>query len=125
MNISKVIENVRNIKTGYEVSDEQIISAINDVEMNIILNITNGRKDDKTISDEYGNYDINTDRSKELLAPAPYDNIYQYYVCSQIDLVYEDSERYAIDSVLYNNTFLELRAFWIKNHRQNKKYKYY
>ena len=108
MTISEVIENVRQLKNGYDVTDEQIIADINRVEMNIIYNIISGRQGDR-----------------ELLAPAPYDNIYQQYCISQIDMQYEDSERYENSSAMYNNTFMELRAFWYRTHPQKKRYNFH
>lgn len=125
MNISQVIDNVRNLKRGCDVSDEQIICDINRVEMNIIHNVVNGRVGDKEIIDNYGNYDIDTSRNTELIAPAPYDTIYQEYCCSQIDLQYEDSERYQNDSIVYNNTFAEFRAYWYRTHKQKKRYTFH
>ena len=125
MTISEVIENIRQAKNGYDVTDEQIIADINRVEMNIIYNIINGRQGDNEIATTYGNYNLETDRDRELLAPAPYDNIYQQYCISQIDMQYEDSERYENSSAMYNNTFMELRAFWYRMHPQKKRYNFH
>ena len=125
MTISEVIENVRQLKNGYDVTDEQIISDINRVEMNIIYNIISGRQGDNELATTYGNYNLETDRGRELLAPAPYDNIYQQYCISQIDMQYEDSERYENSSALYNNTFMELRAYWYRMHPQKKRYNFH
>lgn len=125
MTISEVIENVRQLKNGYDVTDEQIISDINRVEMNIIYNIISGRQGDNELATTYGNYNLETDRDRELLAPAPYDNIYQQYCISQIDMQYEDSERYENSSALYNNTFMELRAYWYRMHPQKKRYNFH
>ena len=125
MNISKVIDNVKQIKSGYDISDEQIIADINRVEMNIILNIVSGRAGDTEIISNYGNYDITTDRSKELLVQVPYDTIYQEFCCSQIDLQYEDSERYQNDSIVYNNTLAQFRNYWYRTHSQNKRYRFH
>jgi hypothetical protein len=125
MKIYEVIENVKRLKQGCSIDEEQIIADINRVEMNIIRNITDSRENGKRIREEYGGYDIDTDRNKELIAPAPYDTVYQEFCCSQIDLQYEDSERYQNDSIVYNNTFTELKAFWYRTHRQMRKYKYH
>lgn len=125
MNISQVIDNVKRLKSGYDISDEQIIADINRVEMNIIHNIVCGRYGDKEILENYGNYDIDTPRDTELVAPAPYDTIYQEFCCSQIDLQYEDSERYQNDSIVYNNTYSLLKSFWYRTHPQKKRYKFH
>ena len=125
MNISQVVDNVMRIKSGYDVSKEQIIADINRVEMNIILNIVSGRAGDAEIIANYGNYDITTPSDKELLVTAPYDTIYQEFCCSQIDLQYEDSERYQNDSIVYNNTLAEFRNYWCRTHCQKKRYKFH
>lgn len=124
MNISQVIDNVKRLKSGYDISDEQIIADINRVEMNIIHNIVSGRVGDEEIIANFGNYDINTPSDKELIAPAPYDTIYQEFCCSQIDLQYEDSERYQNDSIIYNNTLTLLKGFWYRTHPQKKEHQY-
>lgn len=125
MTIDEVIENVRELKNGYDIKEENVIEDINRIEMNIMLNIVSGREGEKENIAEYGNYGIDTDRGKQLFTPKPYDTIYQLFCCCQIDLAYEDSERYEIDSVLFNNMFSELKRYWYQTHRQIKNYKYH
>lgn len=125
MKIFEVIDNVKRLKKGCEITDEQIIADINKVEATIILNICKGREEGDYIESAYGNYDISTSRDEELLAPAPYDTIYQEYCCSQIDLQYEDSERWQNDSIIFNNTYKELRSYWFRTHRQTSRHEYH
>lgn len=67
MTLDKVIERVRNLKSGYDVSDEDIISYINEVEMEIISNVISNREGDNYIVGTYGNYLIDTDRDFDCL----------------------------------------------------------
>ena len=55
MTLDKVIERVRKFKSGYDVSDEDIISYINEAEMEIISNVISNREGDNEIVGTYGN----------------------------------------------------------------------
>ena len=101
MTLDKVIGRVRNLKSGYDVSDEDIISYINEAEMEIISNVISNREGDNEIVGTYGNYKLDTDRGFELLVPAPYDRIYEAYCAAQIDRDYEEAERYPVDMSVY------------------------
>lgn len=122
--IQRVIDSVRNKKIGYDISDEKIIEYINNVEMNLIIGVIGGREGDLKLSEEFGGYDINTDRDKKLLAQTPYDAIYETYCCTQIDLVYEEGERYQNDMIIFNQLLAEFSLYWAKTHRQKRKYNY-
>lgn len=125
MTIQNVIDNVKHIKNCYEISEGKIIADINRVEMNIIYSVINGREGDNDIVGTYGNYDIDTDRNTNLLVQPPYDSIYETYCCAQIDLIYEESERYTNNMIVYNQLLTEFSAFWCKNHRQKKRYNFH
>ena len=107
MTLDKVIERVRKLKSGYDVSDEDIISYINEAEMEIISNVISNREGDNEIVGTYGNYQLDTDRGFELLVPAPYDRIYEAYCAAQIDRDYEEAERYSV-CLLYTSD----AGFW-------------
>ncbi len=124
MRLFEVIDAVRNAKRGYEISEEEILKAISAVEKDIYLNIICGREGDEKYSD-LQEYNIETDSSTMLIAPVPYDDIYRAKVCCEIDLRYEDSERYQIDYLIYENLFKELKRFWWKTHRQKRRYNYF
>ena len=80
MTLGKVIERVRNLKSGYDVSDEDIIRYINEAEMEIISNVISNREGDNEIVGTYGNYQLDTDRGFELLVPAPYETVYTRFI---------------------------------------------
>lgn len=125
MNIAKVMERVRAIKSGYDVSDEMIISYIDAAEQMILTDIVRGREGDQSVFDEYGGYDVNTDREKELFAGAPFDVVYEQFAATKIDLLSEESERYMNDMAAFRDTFLDLKRFWWQTHRQVRNYRYH
>lgn len=122
MTIGKVIDRVRSLKKGYDISDEQIIYNINNVEMNIINTIISGREDDSRIEENYGGYNIESDRSKQLLLNPPFDTLYETFCCAQIELEYEDIDRYTNLMLTYNQLLQEFTAYWYRTHRQNKRH---
>lgn len=125
MNIAKVMERVRALKSGYDVSDEMIISYIDAAEQMILTDIVRGREGDQSVFDEYGGYDVNTDREKELFAGAPFDVVYEQFAATKIDLLSEESERYMNDMAAFRDTFLDLKRFWWQTHRQVRNYRYH
>lgn len=125
MTLDKVIERVRKLKSGYDVSDEDIISYINEAEMEIISNVISNREGDNCIVGTYGNYQIDTDRDFELLAPAPYDRMYEVYCATQIDRDYEEAERYSVDMSVYNQLRQDFGVWWFKTHPQKKRYNFH
>lgn len=125
MTLDKAIERVRNLKSGYDVSDEDIIRYINEAEMEIISNVISNREDDNKIVGTYGNYQLDTDRGFELLVPAPYDRIYEAYCAAQIDRAYEEAERYSVDMSVYNQLRQDFGAWWFRTHPQKKRYNFH
>lgn len=125
MTLEKVIGRVRNLKSGYDVSDEDIIRYINEVEMEIIGNVISNREGDNEIVGTYGNYQLDTDRGFELLVPAPYDRIYESYCAAQIDRDYEEAERYPVDMSVYNQLRQDFGAWWFRTHPQKKRYNFH
>lgn len=125
MNIAKVIERVRALKAGYDVSDEMIISYIDAAEQLILTDIVRGREGEQEIFADYGNYDVNSDREKELFARAPFDVVYEQYAATKIDLLSEESERYLNDMAAFRDTFLDLKRYWWQMHRQVRNYRFH
>lgn len=125
MTLEKVIGRVRSLKSGYDVSDEDIIRYINEAEMEIIGNIISNREGDNEIVGTYGNYQLDTDRGFELLVPAPYDRIYEAYCAAQIDRDYEEAERYPVDMSVYNQLRQDFGAWWFRTHPQKKRYNFH
>lgn len=124
MTINEVIEDVRRIKTGFDLDDRRIIGSINYVEMKLLKDVIRGREGE----DEYrsrGNYSSGTERDAVLIAPAPFDSMYIDYCCAIIDREQEETELYENDIIAYNMQFAAFKNYWWRTHRQAQKYRYH
>lgn len=54
---------------------------------------------------------------RELLMPAPHEEVYVKYLVAMIDYYNGESELYANDISIYNQAMKEARAWWIRNNR--------
>ena len=72
------------------------------------------KKPDKYV---YGN-----DDDQIVLVEDKYDDLYMYYVFAHYDLLYQDTESYSNNMILYNNTLKELSCEFRRNHRQKRNY---
>lgn len=122
MTIDKVMDHVRKLKEGCEISDEALIEFINRVENQAVAEVMEGREGEPEQTPEY---DLETNRSTVLLIGAPYDSIYESYCAAQIDLRLEDIERYQNGMAVFNSVFREFKHDWIKKHRQKSSYRYF
>lgn len=61
-------------------------------------------------------YDIDTDPGTKLLVPAPYDNIYLYWLMSKIDEQTMEQEKYNNDRAMWNASWESFSDYWTRNH---------
>jgi hypothetical protein len=125
MNVSKVLEQVQALKNGYDVSDETITVHMQTLENRILDEIVRGREGERIIREMYGNIDLISNPEHMLFAPPGFEDIYALYCCAQIDLMFEDTERYINDSAVFKDTYNELKKYWWQTHRQAADYKYH
>lgn len=52
----------------------------------------------------------------ELLLPAPYDEVYQLYLCCRIDYYNNETTLYANDRAVYSAALDEALAWWRREH---------
>lgn len=52
----------------------------------------------------------------ELIAQAPYDELYYWWMMSKLDLVERNTEQYINDSQMYNNIYLTYKQWYNRNH---------
>ena len=60
-------------------------------------------------------YDADTDRGTEMLAPAPYDMVYVYWLMGKIDLQNMEIDKYNNDTALFNTAYETLSDWWTRN----------
>jgi len=61
-------------------------------------------------------YDSDTDPGKKLIVPAPYDNIYLYWLMSKIDEQTMETEKFNNDRTMFNGAYESFSDFWTRSH---------
>lgn len=57
-------------------------------------------------------YDENTDRSTEMIVPAPYDMLYVYWLMAQIDHLNQEMDKYNNDRSLFEDAWGNFADYW-------------
>jgi len=57
-----------------------------------------------------------TDLETELLVPAPYDEMYVYWLQAQIDYWNQELSKYNNSVAMYNTAYSEFERWYIRNH---------
>ncbi len=112
------------IHTADELKPNQIerarkIEWVNKLDQRIYRELmgSHGRKSAEEVPDRFDGYDQDTDPDTVLLAPAPYDEVYRFYLEMHIDLVNQEYDKYNNSAQLYANAWGELARMWHREHR--------
>lgn len=65
---------------------------------------------------EFTGYDDTTDVATELLVPAPYDEIYLFYLESKIDYYNGEYNKYNNSVTMYNNAYAEYENYYNRSY---------
>lgn len=66
-------------------------------------------------------YDASNPVDVDLLMPFPYDDIYLWFLCAQIDLMNEEAELYQNDMEMFNACYSRAQAWFRRNKRTPRK----
>ena len=66
-------------------------------------------------------YNASEPEDMELLLPAPYDDVYLWYLCAQIDLMNEETQLYQHDSAVYNAAWERAQSWYRRSERARRK----
>ena len=61
-------------------------------------------------------YDTDTDPGKQLLVPAPYDNVYLYWLMAKIDEQTLEQEKYNNDRTMFTAAYESFSDYWTRTH---------
>ena len=61
-------------------------------------------------------YDTGTDPSTVLLAPAPYDSMYEYYLMAKIDMLNQEPDKEYNNMARFEKAYGELADYWRREH---------
>lgn len=107
MTINKAIETTDKLKPNtYE--EEEKAKWLSDLDGQISLEVM---YEDKPIS-----YDYPKDGDRELIASAPYDQLYPLYLASMIDFNNRETNAYNNSSLLFQTAYDEFKKHYIKTH---------
>lgn len=105
MNTSKVLDKINRLKPNY-LSETDLVELVAEVETEIAINVMG-----------LSEYSIPTieEKTLELLAPKPYENIYFDYVAAKIDYFNGDAELYSLSSRQFNSMMDNMKSYCIRN----------
>lgn len=66
-------------------------------------------------TEDFKGYNEETNTQTELLAPAPYDSMYQYWLEAQIDLANGEYNKYNVSITLFNTEFQTFENYYNRN----------
>ena len=95
-------------------SQEEKIKWLSNLDMSIKKEIMDTRKGGIEI--EFNGYDENTPLDTELLAEAPYDEMYVYHLESQIDYYNAEYGKYNNSLVAYNDAYSAFQKYYNRTH---------
>lgn len=110
IDIYEKINKYRQVTEPQEVFD-QIWKLDNEIVKSLINN-TEGIEPCKLSEYEYGK-----DDDRHVIAPKEYADMYMYYVMAYYDLLYQDTENYTNNQILFNNMYNEFAAEYRREHR--------
>ena len=75
-----------------------------------------GEEETEEESEEETEEEPAEDEPAEMLAPAPYDMLYVYWLMSQIDHLNQEMDKYNNDRGLFENAWGNFTDFWTRGH---------
>lgn len=119
MTIAKVIEQMDRLKPN-AFSRSEKIEWLNEVESLIHAEIilTHEHSEEQSVFTPYTEL---SDPDTELLAKAPYDGLYRYYLESKVDMYNMELEKYNNSAELYNGAFSAYRNAYNRAHMPLKR----
>lgn len=66
--------------------------------------------------DEIKQYSYPDDMDKELLIPAPFDNLYELYISAQIDFHNKELDNYNNSAMVFESRYLDFKKDYIRKH---------
>lgn len=123
MTIIEAITRIDSIKPNTYSLPEKI-SWLSAIDRTIMREIIETHEDDSTVI--FDGYTENTPLGAELLVPAPYDELYLFYLESRIDYWNGETKRYNNSVKTFNEAYKAFANHYNKIHMpKGKKFKYF
>ena len=115
MRIDEVIAAVDALKPN-QYTGAQKIKWLSECDSNVWQKIIQTHEKVEGMPEVFYGYDPERDMESRLLAPAPHDILYRYYLEMMIDLYNKDINSYKNASTYYNNAYQEYASWYNKNY---------
>lgn len=113
MTIQQAIERANEMRKGNSFNDELKVKWLSELDGSIYHDVIARHKNNKiSAMPEYAD-----DTSVELIAEAPFDVLYVYYLMAQIDLASSEINKYNASVSLYNTAYQNYRNHYRRNHQ--------
>lgn len=114
MTINEVLDEVDRIAKNNSIDRNQKIKWLDRLDRNIFNDLLQYKKDNVETFDGYTD---ETDEDTVLLAVAPYDELYVYYVLAQINLIQQEIDFYNNNYAMYEDKYRNYRDFINRTYR--------
>ena len=115
MTIAEALAMVDALKPSKWTSTQKI-KWLSDADSAIFDEIISTHEADDTTPTSFVGYTSETETSTVLLAPAPYDQLYRWYLESQIDLSNMELGKYNNSAALYTAAYQSFAAYYNRKH---------
>lgn len=114
MTINEVLDEVDRIAKNNSIDRNQKIKWLDRLDRSIFNDLLQYKKDN---IETFDGYDVDDDEDTELLAVAPYDELYVYYVLAQINLIQQEVKYYNNNIAVYEEKYRNYRNFINRTYR--------
>lgn len=114
MTINEVLDEVDRIAKNNSIDRNQKIKWLDRLDRSIFNDLLQYKKDN---IETFDGYDVDDDEDTVLLAVAPYDELYVYYVLAQINLIQQEIDFYNNNYAMYEDKYRNYRDFINRTYR--------
>ncbi|HAV89747.1 MAG TPA: hypothetical protein DCW44_00495 [Eubacterium sp.] len=114
MTINEVLDEVDRIAKNNSIDRNQKIKWLDRLDRSIFNDLLQYKKDN---IETFDGYNVDDDEDTELLAVAPYDELYVYYVLAQINLIQQEIDFYNNNYAMYEDKYRNYRDFINRTYR--------
>lgn len=115
MTITEILSLIEDTKPS-QVSQTRMREWLSRLDQSIFKEIIKTHEADAAMPETFSGYTAATEGTTELLVPAPYDEIYRWYLEMQIDLMNMELEKYNNSAALYTSAYAAFSRFWNREH---------
>ena len=87
------------------------------LDQRVFVEIICTHQGDENTPENFTGYSQDTDQDTVLLIPAPYDEVYRFYLEMEIDRVNLENDKYNDDALLFNNAWGQFARKYHREHR--------